>query len=199
MATGYTADVQSGKIKTFSNFAIQCARAMGALITMRDERLGAPIPDELTPSTYHREALQEAQQELERLRTMTDAEIRRLWNQEREGVEQRNEKYRMESEQYRQRYEAMLAKVKAWNPPTHEHNGLKEFMVEQLTESIKFDCGEPFQMPLPESFEDWKKDKLARVARDVFYHQEKQAEEESRTAGRNRWLAELRASLPESS
>lgn len=37
MPTGYTASVQEGKVTEFRDFAMECARAFGALVMMRDE------------------------------------------------------------------------------------------------------------------------------------------------------------------
>lgn len=34
----------------------------------------------------------------------------------------------------------MLDQVQLWQPPTDDHMGLKEFMIQQIEESIKFDC-----------------------------------------------------------
>jgi hypothetical protein len=49
MPTGYTAPIADGM--TFEQFALGCARAFGALVTMRDEPSDAPIPERLEPDT----------------------------------------------------------------------------------------------------------------------------------------------------
>lgn len=46
MPTGYTADLME-KGMEFKPFVLQCARAFGALITMRDDSLDAPSPKSL--------------------------------------------------------------------------------------------------------------------------------------------------------
>lgn len=51
MPTGYTANVPDGI--TFEQFVWQCARGMGALVMMRDEPTGAPIPERFEPSDYN--------------------------------------------------------------------------------------------------------------------------------------------------
>lgn len=45
MPTGYTADVQSGKVTDFAEYAMNCARAFGALVLMRDDPSDADIPE----------------------------------------------------------------------------------------------------------------------------------------------------------
>lgn len=62
MPTGYTAAVCDGKITEFPAFALQCARAFGALITMRDDAMNAPIPEEIKPDTsYYDKNISEAE------------------------------------------------------------------------------------------------------------------------------------------
>ncbi len=73
MPTGYTAAIKDGI--TFKQFALTCARAMGALIMMRDEPSGAEIPAAFPPSTFHRDQLARLSDELGNLRAMTVAEI----------------------------------------------------------------------------------------------------------------------------
>lgn len=74
MPTGYTASVQDGKITEFRDFAMQCARAFGATITMRDDPSDAPIPEAFEPENYNAKRLIEAQEEIARLNAMTDDE-----------------------------------------------------------------------------------------------------------------------------
>ncbi len=59
MPTGYTAAVQNGTVTRFADFAMNCARAFGALVELRDE-MDAPIPDTFKPSTHHSESLKKA-------------------------------------------------------------------------------------------------------------------------------------------
>ena len=65
MPTGYTASVADGRVTEFAPFALQCARAMGALIMMRDEPHDAPIPERFEASDYYSKSLAEARERLE--------------------------------------------------------------------------------------------------------------------------------------
>lgn len=67
MATGYTHPVAEGTVTDFATFALDCARAFGALITIRDDPPGTPIPDEFTPSTWNAEAKEGAEARLAEL------------------------------------------------------------------------------------------------------------------------------------
>ncbi len=50
MPTGYTDAVKDGI--TFDQFVLGCARGMGALVMMRDEPSGTPIPERFEPSRF---------------------------------------------------------------------------------------------------------------------------------------------------
>lgn len=196
MPTGYTADVQGGKVTDFSAFAMQCARAFGALIMMRDDPADAPIKD-FEPSMYNLEAKRKAEAELMALRSMTVEEIRAAYRAEQDKATRYRDEYLQRKETERVRYEAMLAKVRAWEPPTAEHVGLKTFMVEQLVESIKFDCGGDWTPEIPYDGPDkWWQEQVSSAERAIARHAAEHEKEIERTEGRNRWVRELRASLP---
>lgn len=198
MPTGYTADVKDGTLTDFATFAMRCARAFGALIDMRDDAMDAPIPTEFKSSSYHQEELAEARAELARLKRMTtlraDIEASKAhtaamadWN--RMGTARKKT---------RERYESMLARVRAWQPPSAEHAELKRFMESQLTESIQFDCGDTVDWkPKPMNGAAWLAQRIERAEKDVAYHEKALAEETKRAADRSRWVQQLRDSLSE--
>ncbi len=197
MPTGYTAAVADGEVTEFADFAMRCARAFGACITMRGERSDTPIPDEFKPSEYHSNAIREAEIELRRLEGLSEedkalaaaanfAERLKSWQAHEDGKTQR-----------KLRYEAMLAKVKEWVPPTAEHIEMKSFMTSQLQDSIRFDCGTTScsTEPTPLSVADWFASALSKAHRDLAFHAKEQAEEIERARKRTKWVADLRASL----
>lgn len=196
MPTGYTADVQSGKVTEFPEFAMQCARAFGALISMRDDPSGTPIPDEFTPSPYHEDQIEAARANLSKLMAMTVDEQDVAMRQEHADAVAYWHKSRADREREKSRYEAMLAHVKAWRPPTPDHVEMKKFMVEQLAGSIEFDC-RPSTAPCPAigSRSDWYEAKIKAAKKDIDYHVTAHAEEVERCRKRTEWVKALRASL----
>lgn len=198
MPTGYTAAVQTGEITDFSNFALQCARAMGALIMMRDKPSDVPIPDRFEPEvSYYDSKLAEASARLAQLRGMSPLEVREA-AQQAYAVDIRAEaNYVERKDADRQRYEAMLLKVADWVPPTQDHIGLKEFMVEQLESSIRFDCPEGGYWYPPTKLEPdaWLAGQIGAAEREIERQTAERAKEVERTEGRNRWLAILLPSL----
>lgn len=195
MPTGYTADVGDGKVTEFPDFAMRCARAFGATITMRDDSPDATIPDEFEPSDYNARALVKARERLAELQAMDRDAIREAANAayvEALSYYRKSVKDRADT---RANYEAMLDKVLAWEPPTPDHAEMKAFMVQQLEESIRFDCGYEPEPPTRETPEEWHEEQVQRAERDIEYHAKGDREERERAAGRTEWVRALRASL----
>lgn len=197
MPTGYTADVADGKITELSEWVWQCARGMGALIMMRDEPYGTPIPERFEPSDYHGKALAEAQAALAEFRAMGPAEWQAAADADLAARVARFEEWAVDKRIRRGRYNAMIKKVKAWkNPP----EGIKDFMLEQLHRGRDFDCPESdrwYESLDTLTGEEWKAEREEKLTRATAYHATELQKEIDRTEGRNAWLAHLRASLPE--
>jgi len=199
MPTGYTSDVRSGKITEFPDFALQCARAFGALIVMRDEPHDKPIPKAFEPETsYYDEQISRSQATIADLGSLSDADCeRRALAAHADAVEAVRARIH-EREEDRDRYQAMVAKVEAWTPPTDDHEEMKNFMLQQLNESIRFDCT-PYadldKEPALQSGREWREAMLAQAARDLSYGLEHRQQEIERTNKRNQWLTDLRNSL----
>lgn len=195
MPTGYTSDLYEGD-QTFAEFAMTCARAFGALIEMRDLPMDSPVPEEFTPSPYHAERLAQAEATVERARLMTDDEAQQLADLDYTASVQRIEKARRDADARRARYEDMVARVERWEPPTADHVEMKKFMLDQLTESIKFDCGTKYLTPPDRvSGREYRRNLLAKATKDIEYHTEKLAEDRERAEKRTAWVSALRDSL----
>lgn len=196
MPTGYTASVADGTITTFPDFAMRCARAMGACIMMRDEPGDAEIPEKFKPSQWNREQGDIARIALAVHCTATNEELQTVLDQEHDKAMEAWRLRVVEHAAEQTRYEDMIRDTKAWTPPTDEHAGLKKFMLQQLWDSLKSDCGgsvspAPDKLPL----DDWKAAREAKVREDIIYHDKNQAEEDERSQGRTEWVRQLRASL----
>jgi len=196
MPTGYTAAVVDGSITELEPFVWQLARGMGALVSMRDEPWGAPVPERFEPSQYNAERLAEARAEQHRLRVMTSKEAQAAAVAEVAECERNKADYFARRNAERQRYEAMITKVQAWE---RAPEGIKEFALEQLHRGMEFDCpldAEKYYSECPtRDGDEWRRLKLEKCEKDIIYHAAEQAKEDARIEGRNAWLAQLRASL----
>lgn len=193
MPTGYTAAIADGI--TFQQYAMNCARAFGALVMMRDEPADAPIPEKFEPSDYHDKAIAESSAELGRLQSLSDAE---LLAEHATALREHAADYERrvaESNAIRAKYEAMLVQARAYKAPTPDHQKFAEFMVDQIVNSIDFDCKVYEREGPPADPHHWRAQECARLVRDIAYHENGKREEIERTTKRNEWIAALRKSL----
>lgn len=192
MPTGYTARLYEGTPTTFAEFVATCAHAFfydsatdaGELPQVRDD----------DPGRHHREELTKAQVAQVALDSMTEREIRDAADDEYEKrCAEEQESYK-DSQAKRARYEAMLAQVKAWTPPTEKHENLKSFMVQQLESSIEHDCHERYSVD-PKTPEEWVAAQQKSITWRLEYHTEQLAKELERDAANRAWVDALRDSL----
>lgn len=195
MPTGYTHAIKDGI--SFEKFVWSCARAFGALVEMRDDPMDAPIPQAFEASTHNAKELVKARAELARLQALTTREISAACAAANKAAIQSHADLLAEYDSLRDKYKAMLAKVQAWKPPTPDHVEMKNFMVQQIEQSIDFDCSTKYlRAPVQLTPEKWHSQQIESAQKDIAYHTNEQAKEDERTAQRNAWLAALRESVP---
>lgn len=139
MPTGYTEGIIKGEIQNFEQFAKKCMRAFGATIHMRDESLDAEY-EPRTPSDYYVASLERAKRNVAELDQLPDSHFI-----DNEIFETKNEIVRLtnkieEIKKSRERLESILSDVEAWTPPGEDHTNFKDFMLQQLTDTIDRDC-----------------------------------------------------------
>lgn len=193
MPTGYTAEVVDGKITDFPAFVMICARAFGALISMRDEPMDAPIPDEIKPSNYYVRKVEDRSRELGAVQKMTDAEARTAAEADHAKALKSRSDYLARQDAEAARINAMLAQVRAWTPPTPDHTEMKKFMIEQLTISLPGS----YVPAMPELLDGptWRQRKIDELAVEIARSKDERDKENERAAKRTKWVKDLRASL----
>lgn len=200
MPTGYTNDIYEGKEVSGKDFLIKCARAFGACIMMRDDSLDAPIPEEFKPDTYYSERLKTVKQELKKFQYMTIEEATDIVEKRHLDKIAENKKIRKERTEMKNRYLNTLADVYAWQPPTRDHAELKKFAIQQLEDSIKWDCGSDLDEYYPldvkkQTPQEYIDEQVNICLKNIKYYSEEQEKENKRVAERNKWIRDLRESL----
>jgi hypothetical protein len=195
MPSGYTAGVVDGKITSLRAFALSCARGMGACIMQRDDDM-REMPKKREAELYNVQALDAARERLGRFSAMSLKEANSLAAKKRKEAKADDlvsaERWKLE----RERYNHMLEKVKAWEGAPE---GLKEFMISQLRESIRFDCSDkPYTSSTNhikdgKTYRNWEVD---RAKRDVELRQQQLEHDVQRVKEQNEWIDKLYASLP---
>lgn len=194
MPTGYTAYVQDGA--NFKQFALKCARAFGATIMQRDDAMDAPLQTLIKPSTHHKDNIERSINEREELLSLSDKEWQKRLNADYESELIRISDQRKKEKEIQVKYETVLADVEKWAPPTSEHEGIKDFMVKQLKESIEWDCKTySNKEAIKLSLDEYKKMKLDAVDWSINYHTKGWSEEVQRCADRTKWLQDFVNSL----
>jgi len=196
MPTGYTAPIEEDPNYTFEQYVWRCARAFGALILMRDDDMGTKVPQEFEPSDWNAKELAKAQSKLAELEDMTLEQAAVFARADFDSALKYYNETRDRNATKSAAYAKMRARVEAWEPPDPEHAGLKKFMLEQLTESMRFGLYEPDEPKLKEA-SAWLVAALEAARRDVAYHTEEHGKELRRTYERNRWVRLLRESVPQ--
>jgi len=193
MPTGYTADISKGI--SFKEYALNCAKAFGANILMRDEPLETPIK-KYEPDDYYIKSLTQEIAEKSRFLNLTREEMMKLWNEEFKNEFKSYTERLLEKRLLKSKYETILEDAKKFIPPTEDHINFKKFMIEQLESSIDFDCSEKYMaVPKKESFLIWRTRKIKNLNENINYYMKKYGEEVVRTDSRNDWNEKLFESL----
>ena len=197
MPTGYTAKVQSGEIDNLRDFALSCARAFGACITMKEESSDMEIPKYFLPDTEHYDEGISYANEI----------LNTKWTKEQCEAEANKDYIKtlayyanslIEKEEWRKRYEKMLEEVEVWEVPENL-TGLRNFMYEQLENSIAWDCDISYmEKPVKLSANEWLNEHIKVAERDLNYYTKERQKEIDRVWERNNWLASLRGCFEES-
>lgn len=203
MPTGYTAGIIDGKITTFPQFAKQCMKAFGACMHMRDENMDVEYK-ECVPSNYYSEEISKAKLLLKGAKELSDKSI--IANKKKELRRSKlyhTNKIKEVTNSEVKLYD-LLKKAKDWQPPTKEHESLKEFMIEQLQKTIDFDCGTKYhEKALKQIDIDLlninpkviREELLKEANKDISYNTQRLKEEVDRCNESNKWVTDLINSL----
>ena len=178
MANGYVHDLISNKY-TMEQWALRCARAFGALITMRDEPTDAPIPTEIKPDSYYADRVTKVKADIEALKAMPDSVLLEQQEQVRKDSLKSTLESKARAGDENATCQAMLEKVQAWEPPTPDHQDLKSFMIKSLTEALSHNSGmyetdiESLSRPTdPSKIASVRRERLASLEHDLAYLRE---------------------------
>ncbi|UUG69481.1 hypothetical protein SEA_SHAM_180 [Streptomyces phage Sham] len=182
MASGYTSKLHDGE-QEFSEFVLDCARAFGAYIHLRDEpnAVLSKIEDD-TPNRIR--ALDRAQQAYDEFTALSEDEQKEMHKEYVLRTRKYNEDSAKNRTEVAERYGRMLGKVIAWNPPKELEN-LKDFMKEQLESSIEFDC-KPYEAKILE-FDEWLDNHVSHLLRSIEYAEDDIEKEKKRVKEQHAW------------
>lgn len=204
MPSSYTAPIQEGE-EGFKpeDFILRCARSVCAFVHQRGQSLSSE--NKLRkPDEYYQKKNKELKSQLSKLISLSEEEIIREFNEYRaEKIKYYNESIE-EKKEIKKRYSYVLNFVEKWEPPTEEHVHLKEFALNQLNESIRFDIGYEgddcyFKKSLSEIKNtnpfQWHYEKISDITSSISRNYEEIEKENKRCDQANSWISELYTSL----
>lgn len=196
MPSGLTCNIYDGSDMTLRGFALNCVRQLGAgyIATEQGEKRmpldKAPV---LKVSDYHPEQIKKAEAELRQWLEVREnpEELQRKYEASYASNHEHNEDHDKRRKEIRERYLTMLDKVDAWVLPT-EYKSLKDLMINQIKESMDFDC-KPIRIYKEERLpiDEWIQLQIDMCQRDIDYHKTRYAEEQKRVAENNAYLKGL--------
>jgi hypothetical protein len=191
MPTGYTTDIYNGKDVSFRDFALNCARAFGACIMQRDDPADEK-PKIMPEESYHTEELKK----LGKFKKPTKAEFDSYVIERIADCKETIDKMKKLQTAYNKKIE----EAQNWNPPTPEHEGLKKFMIQQLTESMLFDCSyDHYESELKKlnkmTYDDYFEQQKQYHKWKIKYHIEYLEKDLNNIRKRNKWIQDLYNSL----
>jgi len=195
MATGYTCIIEDGDGATFREYLLRCARAFGACIEQREDSLGE-LPKHREPTGYYTDRIRECEAKLRELQTMTVEQADVLARAEHTAAVLSYAKEARARVAKLRRYDAMLAEVEAWTPPTAQHQGLKDFMRSQIVDSVKFERGYDPPAPVLATGADWLTAALESERQSLGYAVQHHREEVERCTEANAWIDALMTAVP---
>lgn len=203
MPTGYTAGILDGTTTSFPQFAKLCMRAFGATIHLRDESLDHEY-EPRTPSDYHQKEIAKAKQLLIGAEKHSDKEIIETRKSELETSKEYHLGAIEKAKKATTDLEIILADAKNWQPPTPEHNGIKEFMIDQIEKTIDFDCKTKYHdEKLIEiktelsslNANSIRKQMIEKANKELAYHNLEYSKDVERCEQSNKWVSDLLGSL----
>jgi len=203
MPTGYTNGILNGEIKTFDEFAKQCIRAFGAAIHMRDDDFNKEY-EKRKPDNYYINSLNTAKEKLEKIKKASDNDIIKKHTKELKAYRKTYIEKIKVIKKDKELLESFLNKAENFTPPTSEHENFKKFMIQQLQETIKYDCNSYYyEQELHDVNErlnninanDIRDNLVKRYEKDILYYTEGYEKEVENCNTSNEWVDTLLNSL----
>ena len=203
MPTGYTAGILDGEITTFQQFAKSCIRNFGATIHMRDEPMSAEVI-ERKPSDYHIKEINKANNTIGIINAMSDDELIQFRTKELNESRQYYLEAIEKSKANNEKLNRFLEEARNYVPPTIDHSGYKSFMIDQITQTIEFDCNDKYYKDklnaidselLTLSAATIKESKIKQALKDLDYHKEEHKKELQRCKESNEWISQAIKSI----
>ena len=207
MPTGYTVFIENGKVTTGADFLKICIRNFGCCIEQREDPLDDPLITDIKPDSYYKSQYDYYLGKLETFRKKSIEEIKEELRAKGEKELNEKKKYLSDQQLLRNKYLAIRNDVERWIPPTPDHQGIKDFALEQIDMCIPtneyLDKLEKQIQSLEnqntdvtdEMTSNYIIDELSFYGKELKNYSKQMNEEEERAANRTKFIKEFLSSL----
>lgn len=208
MPTGYTYFIENGDISTGAEFLKKCIRNFGCCIDQRDDPLTVPLKTDIHTNSYYKNCYEDAVNRRENFSIRTYDEIRDDIINAKQKELLSKKSYLSHQELLRDRYLKVRNEVEAWIPPTPDHEGIKQFALDQIDMCIPtekdinelreqvHDLDKNCNSEIVESdIEKYIIEETKYLERDIEYYKRKMIEDEERAAKRTKFIKDFLSSL----
>ena len=198
MPTGYAAPIEEDPDFTFEQYVWRCARAF--LVECKDS--DGPIPECYELRDHYTDRIKEAEADLFLLEAMTLPTVLSEAQTAFERHVASQEKCEQERLQKLARYDAMQAKVEAWDPQDKVvEKGLKAMLLEQIATSTDYMRKPSWVPPEPplttEQARAWKQERITQTKENLQRSKDGLQKAQENNAKTNAWLVAIRATVPQ--
>lgn len=197
MPTSYTAGILDGTTKDFNQFAEHCSRAF--IMHLRDEPMDSEYKKREV-SDYHTKAIEKAKTELKQADSLSDEEL--IIQEKNRLID--SKKYHLDREEKikndKIKLESFLEKAKSYIPPTEKHQGIADFMIEQIEKTIDFDCSGTYHITALQEIDleiknlnakDIRSKIKVKADKDIDYHTKQHEADVKRCEEHNQWYEDF--------
>lgn len=202
MPTGYT-DILKDSNVTFEKFFKTCMRGMGACAMQRDEDISKE-PELQKVSNYYAKKIKNTKRKLNNFKKLKSDKLFIRAFKEFKKLYIGIDNLEKESQKLLTNYNTMLEKVRAWTPPTKDHEKFKKFMIEQIESSIRFDCNTDYYKERKNTLvynivnfrsKNYKKDIVNKFIEDIEYYAKEYKSEIKNVKEINQWIIDALNSI----
>lgn len=201
MPTGYTAGILDGTTKDFNEFAKLCSRAF--IMHLRDEPMDSEYK-EFEAGDYHSKAIEEGLTDLKQANSLSDEDlIIQEKNRLIESINHHLKRFEKEAAN-KVKMDLFLDKARSYVPPTKKHQGIANFMIDQLSKTIDFDCNSNYHIKelknledelLKVNADDIRSKMKIKATQSIAYHTEEYEKEIKNCREHNKWATDFFNSL----
>jgi hypothetical protein len=190
--TGHNSKLYNGEEVTFSDWLLGIARSF----VMHDYGADEPLVEEFKLSSYYVERLAKARNRVDEVLAWSEEMAEREAQASYDQALAEWEHHQAEMRALSGRYMSMMYKIEAWEPPTEEHQALKEYAIGQLRSGLDNDCFS-YDKPQKLTGEDFKHQELTEALNSSRRLEDEVESERENAERKTQWVKKLRESLAE--